>query len=177
MTQEIIRNLPGFESNGVRILALDEPLLKLFLKNKKLFLEKIGLPPQHIRDTAEMIEISKQSCLPNMKKSPDRWFFYGRWVAIDIETQRIVAEFNLKNGIDSTGATEIGYAVYPSFQKQGWMTKTMTCFLAWAGRDRQLKRIKVEIEKKNKASARVVEKCGFRKFAEMPDTIWWIKNV
>jgi [ribosomal protein S5]-alanine N-acetyltransferase len=167
-----------FEKDGLRIFALDEAGLRLFLKNKTAFLKKYGLPSQILEDTEELIDISTKMCLPNMQKKPENWPYFTRWMSVDLENnQKIVAELLLISGLDSSGAIEIGYGVTAGNDGRGLMTKTIACFLAWATQNKAVKRIKAETNRSNLASIRVLEKNGFKPFVELEETVWWIKNV
>jgi [ribosomal protein S5]-alanine N-acetyltransferase len=167
-----------FEKNGIRIFALDVAGLRLFLENKPAFLEKYQLQPQILTDTDELMEISTKMCLPNMQIDPEQWPFFTRWMAVDVENdQKIVAELLLISGLDSSGAVEIGYGVTAGNDGYGFMTKTIACFLSWATENEWVKRIKAETNRSNLASIRVLEKNDFKRFVELEETIWWVKNV
>lgn len=57
---------------------------------------------------------------------------------------------------------EIGYAIHPNFRGKGLATKAVKLLTAYAFKKYKLKRISAMGRAKNKASARVLEKAGYK---------------
>lgn len=166
-----------FQFDGIRIVALDMRLMHLFLTDQAALFAELGLPEQVFRDTEEMAEISRKHSLREMETDAENWPYFARWMAIEVSTGLVVADFMLKTGLDSTGAVEIGYGIHGNNAGRGIMTRTVACFIQWAARHSKIKRIKAETMRTNSASARVLEKNGFRQFAPLFDSIWWEKRL
>jgi RimJ/RimL family protein N-acetyltransferase len=60
------------------------------------------------------------------------------------------------------GVAQIGYSVLPQFQRQGYATEMVGGLVRWALAQPGVDRVAAETEWANPASARVLEKSGFR---------------
>lgn len=88
---------------------------------------------------------------------------------LDVET----AERN----VASTAVVEIGYGVDKAFRGRGFATEAVGALVDW-GREREdVGSILAETLTANLLSRRVLEKCGFRRFGESTDALFWRVDV
>jgi [ribosomal protein S5]-alanine N-acetyltransferase len=162
-----------FEFEGIKIIALGLEQLVEVLEFPKKLLKSLQLPPQEVWNEEILIDISYKTILPNIQKEPENWLFFTRWLAIETQNNLIVSDFMLKYGLDHDGCIEIGYGTNPKFEKQGYMTKTIACFVEWAKTDRRIKIITAETEEDNFASMRVLEKNNFSVYTKKGNFVYW----
>ena len=70
---------------------------------------------------------------------------------------------------------EIGYGLGSKYEHNGYMTEAVQAFCKMALMDVKINTIIAETEVKNKASYKVLERCGFEKYKE-EETLWWRLN-
>ena len=62
---------------------------------------------------------------------------------------------------DAAGTVEIGYGTLEEFQGRWFATEAVHGLIAWAFQQPEITRITAEASPNNRASVRVLEKCGF----------------
>ena len=100
---------------------------------------------------AEMLE----GCL----RHPNQWQWFAMWV-IELRDGTHIGDLCFK-GLDANGVVEIGYGVLEEYQGQGYATEAVGVAVNWALRQSGVTRVEAETEPDNRASQRVLEKCGF----------------
>ena len=101
---------------------------------------------------AEMLE----GCL----RHPDQWNWYAIWMIKKKDGTRI-GDLCFK-GLDADGTAEIGYGLLEEYQGQGYGTEAVKVACRWAFQDPEVRLLEAETDPENRASQRVLEKCGFR---------------
>ena len=100
---------------------------------------------------AEMLE----GCL----RYPDEWQWYAMWM-IELRDGTHIGDLCFK-GLGANGAVEIGYGILEEYQGQGYATEAIDATVVWALKQSNVTRVEAETEPDNRASQRVLEKCGF----------------
>lgn len=90
---------------------------------------------------------------------PDRRSWYAMWL-IERKDGTHVGELCFK-GLESDGSSEIGYGILPAFQRKGYATEAVKAAVGWALAEPGTQCVTAETEDDNKASQRVLLKCGF----------------
>ena len=72
---------------------------------------------------------------------------------------------------DDDGRAEIGYAVFPSFRRQGYALEAIEGMFAWAQEEERITRFRAAVGPDNAPSLRLVEKLGFRQVGTQIDEI------
>jgi len=75
----------------------------------------------------------------------------------------LVAGGGFKGGPDPRGMVEIGYSVLPAYRRRGIATEIVGALVAWAFAHPTVHGVEAETAPENRASRRVLEKCGFRR--------------
>ena len=107
--------------------------------------------PELKKAYTEMLE----GCL----RHPAQWQWYAMWM-IDLQDGTHIGDLCFK-GLDANGTAEIGYGVLEDCQGQGFATEAVGAAVAWALQQPAVTRVEAETEPDNRASQRVLEKCGF----------------
>ncbi len=100
---------------------------------------------------AEMLD----GCL----RHPDRWEWYAMWI-IELHNGTRIGDLCFK-GLDENGVTEIGYGILEEYRGCGYATEAVAAACAWAFQNPGVRAIEAETDPDNKASQRVLQKCGF----------------
>ena len=90
---------------------------------------------------------------------PDQWDWHAMWM-IELKDGTHIGDLCFK-GLESNGTAEIGYGILEAFQRKGFAAEAVKAAVEWAFRDPKVTAIEAETEPENKASQRVLEKCGF----------------
>ena len=67
---------------------------------------------------------------------------------------------------------ELGYFILPEYYGQGYMTEAVNEIIRFAFEENEVYRIKTSCLKENRASERVMQKCGLVKEAEYMSCTW-----
>ena len=114
-----------------------------------------------IIDSEADIELRKAytQMLEGCLRQPDQWQWYAMWM-IELRDGTHVGDLCFK-GLEADGAVEIGYGIMEEYRGHGYATEAVDAAAAWALRQPSVIRVEAETESDNRASQRVLEKCGF----------------
>ena len=90
---------------------------------------------------------------------PEQWDWYAIWM-IETKDGAHVGDLSFK-GFGADGSVEIGYGVSEEYRNRGVATEAVGAAVRWALDQPGVTRVEAETEPGNKASQRVLEKCGF----------------
>ena len=89
----------------------------------------------------------------------DQWNWYAMWM-IEKTNGMHIGDLCFK-GLQEDGIAEIGYGILEEYQRQGFAAEAVNAAVMWALQQSGVTRVEAETEPDNKASQRVLEKCGF----------------
>lgn len=90
---------------------------------------------------------------------PDKWEWYAMWL-IELHDGTHIGDLCFK-GIGDDGVPEIGYGIRDAFQGCGYASEAVKGMVGWAFSHPFVTAVEAETAPDNKASQRVLEKCGF----------------
>lgn len=90
---------------------------------------------------------------------PDQWQWYAMWM-IELPDGTPVGDLCFK-GLGADGMAEIGYGIREEYRGQGYAAEAADAAVNWALGQPSVSRVEAETEPDNRASQRVLEKCGF----------------
>ena len=128
--------------------------LKLYPAAREQMEAVIAAEPDAELKTAytEMLE----GCLRN----PSQWEWYAIWM-IELRDGTRVGDLCFK-GLDANGMAEIGYGILEEYRGRGYAAEAVGAAVDWALQQPFVSRVEAETEPDNRASQRVLEKCGFQ---------------
>ena len=109
--------------------------------------------------TNEILKAAYTEMLNGCIENPEQWEWYAIWM-IELKDGTHIGEMCFK-GLDSNGVVEIGYGIMEQYQEHGYATEAVKAISAWAFQEPKVTAIEAEIDDKNIASKKVLEKCGF----------------
>ena len=90
---------------------------------------------------------------------PDQREWYAIWM-IELKDGTHIGELCFK-GLDSNGIAEIGYGISEQYRNNGYAAEAVKAVSEWALAQPGVNSVESETDPDNKASQRVLEKCGF----------------
>ena len=111
------------------------------------------------KQTDEILVTAYKEMLQGAIDHPESWDWYAIWI-IRQKNGIPVGDLCFK-GFNSDGSVEIGYGITEDNQNHGYATEAVAAAAAWALNQPGVTRVEAETEPNNKASQRVLEKCGF----------------
>jgi RimJ/RimL family protein N-acetyltransferase len=101
----------------------------------------------------------------------------GKYVCLGIERledRTLIGECSLFNLVEQCRRAEIGYALGFQAWGQGYITEALVSLLSFGFADLALNRVEADIDPRNLASARSLERLGFKKEGHLRER--WIVN-
>ena len=90
---------------------------------------------------------------------PDQWEWNAMWM-IELRDGTHIGDLCFK-GLGANGVVEIGYGIFEEYQGQLYATEAVGAAVNWALQQPGVTRVEAETALDNRASQRVLEKCGF----------------
>jgi RimJ/RimL family protein N-acetyltransferase len=88
---------------------------------------------------------------------------FAPWTIVHRLEERVIGWGGLNIDPNAPGwGTEVSYFIHAAYQGQGFATEVVQCSLRHGFRDIGLQQIGAFAKRENQASARVLEKCGFK---------------
>lgn len=109
--------------------------------------------------TDDILQKAYQEMLRGSLDHPEHWEWHAIWT-IECKDGANAGGFSFK-GFNDDGSVEIGYGINEMFQGQGYATEAVNAAVLWALQQPGVTRVEAETEPDNRASQRVLEKCGF----------------
>ena len=111
------------------------------------------------KQTDDILITAYREMLQGGLDHPDQWDWYAIWF-IELKNGSHVGDLSFK-GLNADGSVEIGYGISEENQGNGYAAEAVEAAAAWALDQLGVCRVEAETEPENKASQRVLEKCGF----------------
>ncbi len=92
-------------------------------------------------------------------RHPDQWHWNAMWM-IELRDGTHIGDLCFK-GLGADGIVEIGYGILEEYQGQGYAAEAVDAVVVWALDQPDVTRVEAETAPDNRASQRVLEKCGF----------------
>ena len=109
--------------------------------------------------TVDILKLAYTEMLNGCLNNPDQWEWYAIWM-IELKDGTHIGELCFK-GLDSNGIAEIGYGISEQYQHNGYASEAVKAVSEWALAQPGVNAVESETDPDNKASQRVLEKCGF----------------
>lgn len=112
------------------------------------------------RTDSDELSAAYGEMLSGCKGDPENRVWYAPWAMTLKDTQEYVGDLGFKGPVKKH-AVEIGYGVLPEYEGQGYTTEAVQAMTQWAFQQKEVVFVEAETDPENKASQRVLEKCGF----------------
>lgn len=109
--------------------------------------------------TDDVLKTAYREMLQGCLDHPDQWEWYSLWT-IERKDGIHVGDLSFK-GSNADGSVEIGCGIKEEHQGQGYAAEAVDAAVMWALQQPGVTRVEAETKPDNRASQRVLEKCGF----------------
>lgn len=133
------------------------------IKTKRLTLRPMSdgeIEAQMERINDDDVRTAYGEMLDGCKRDPENRVWYAPWKMTLKDTQESVGELCFKGPVRNH-SVEIGYGVRPDYEGNGYTTEALQAMTQWAFGQKDVVFVEAETAPDNKASQRVLEKCGF----------------
>lgn len=133
------------------------------IKTKRMLIQPMS--DQEIEDLIETSESNELRAaygemLYGCKRNSENRVWYAPWRMTLKSDHTYIGNLGFK-GTAHDNAVEIGYGVLPEYEGKGYTTEAVQAMAQWAFGNSDVIFVEAETEPDNKASQRVLEKCGF----------------
>ena len=142
------------KGNGFKeIMELETKRLRIYLATQE---EMTALIEQQ---TDDELRTAYREMLDGCLQHPEQWEWYAIWM-IESKDGKHIGDLSFK-GLGPDGAAEIGYGISEAHQGKGFASEAVDAAVKWALRQPGVRCVEAETDPDNRASQRVLEKCGF----------------
>ena len=160
------------ETERLILVPLSLENFKLYLEDRKKLEEKLGVVVTGEKTSPKKKKIFQES-YEKAKKDSTNHLWYTHWQVILKEENRFVCGITFKGIPNDAGEVEIGYGTREGYKNKGYMTETVTRLVRWALEQQEANSVLAETNKDNKASQKVLEKSGFKRFCATEKRYWY----
>lgn len=138
------------------------------MKNTEVKTKRMVLQPMSEEEIVELIEHTEDEemrkaygeMLDGSRQDSENRIWYAPWKMILKDSREMIGDLCFKGPVQEH-AVEIGYGISPEYEGKGYMTEAVQAMTQWAFRQKNIIFVEAETDPENKASQRVLEKCGF----------------
>ena len=134
--------------------------LKLYLQNDGSLEKELNINWQP-RDIHPDLRESLQKTLSPEMEDHQNFHFFTLWTMISKEYNCMIGDLCFKGEPCENGSVEIGYGIYPAFERKGYITEAVEVLCLWAMNQKYVRSVRAETLPDNIASQRVLQKNGF----------------
>ena len=98
--------------------------------------------------------------LDGCKRDPENRIWYAPWKMTLKDSQEFIGDLCFKGPVKNH-SVEIGYGIQPEYEGRGYTTEALQALTKWAFGQKDVVFVEAETAPDNRASQRVLEKCGF----------------
>lgn len=136
---------------------------ELEIKTKRMTLRpmpdsEIEALMEHIDD--DELRAAYGEMLDGCKRDPENRIWYAPWKMTLKDSQEFIGDLCFKGPVKNH-SVEIGYGIQPEYEGHGYTTEALQALTKWAFGQKDVVFVEAETAPDNKASQRVLEKCGF----------------
>lgn len=136
---------------------------ELEIKTKRMTLRP--MPDSEIEALMERIDDDELRAaygemLDGCKREPENRIWYAPWKMTLKDSQEFIGDLCFKGPVKNH-SVEIGYGIQPEYEGHGYTTEALQALTKWAFGQKDVVFVEAETAPDNKASQRVLEKCGF----------------
>ncbi len=162
----------SIETERLYLHPLTYEQLKLYLQNDGSLEKELGIGWKYREIHPELKEALENTLLPSVANNVN-YHFFTLWTMISKEHNCMIGDLCFKGAPCEDGSVEIGYGIYPAFEKRGFITEAVEVLCHWALKQKYVRSVKAETDKENIASQKVLQKNGFVFMGEKDGMLQW----
>lgn len=137
--------------------------MKTEIKTKRMTLRPMSdaeIEERMERADSDALRTAYGEMLSGCKSDPENRIWYAPWAMTLKDSPTYIGDLGFKGPVKNH-AVEIGYGILPEYEGQGYTTEAVQAMTQWAFQQKDVVFAEAETDPENKASQRVLEKCGF----------------
>ena len=146
--------------------------LKLYLQNDGSLEKELNIDWHPRQIHPELIENLLNALLPGVNENRN-FHFFTLWTMISKEFNCMIGDLCFKEEPCENGSVEIGYGIYPAYERKGYITEAVEVLCLWALNQKYVRSVRAETLPGNIASQRVLQKNGFVSMGSENGYIKW----
>ena len=160
------------ETERLYLHPLTYEQLKQYLQNDGSLEKELGIERKQRKIHPELKEALENTLLPSVANNAD-YHFFTLWTMISKEHNSMIGDLCFKGAPCEDGGVEIGYGIYPAFERRGFITEAVEVLCHWALRQKYVRMVRAETDRENIASQKVLQKNGFVFMGEKNRMLQW----
>jgi [ribosomal protein S5]-alanine N-acetyltransferase len=164
------------ETDRLYLHPLTYDQLKMYVQNDGALERELGVKWNTRKIHPELKKALETSLLPSLADD-ENCNFFTLWTMISKEQDCMVGDLCFKGAPCEDGEVEIGYAIHPAFENQGYVTEAVEVLSLWALNQKYVRSVKAETDRDNIASQKVLRKNGFVFMGEKNGILRWQLKV
>ena len=112
------------------------------------------------RTASEELRVAYGEMLDGCRRDPANRIWYAPWRMSLKGASDCIGDLDFKGPVKAH-AVEIGYGILPEYEGNGYTTEAVQAMTKWAFGQKDVVFVEAETDPENRASQRVLEKCGF----------------
>ena len=153
------------QTDRLKIIPCNKTQLEALLRNEKIFAELLGAS---LAENWLVFPESVPFSLKMLEKNP-LILNWGMHVILLKAENKIIGTGGFKGVVDENGMVEIGYAIAPEYQNQGFATEAANGMIDYSFSHDFVKTVDAHTLAEENASCKVLQKCGLTKIGEKFD--------
>ncbi|MCB0618861.1 MAG: GNAT family N-acetyltransferase [Saprospiraceae bacterium] len=167
-------------SDRLQLIPLQHRELLLWQKDRHELERSLGLQPSDMLvDPLFRKEID--DALPHWagqtRRHADEYYWYTNWEIVLRSQNRSIGGIGLGGPPREEGVIELGYYIDGHYHRQGFATEALRSLLHWAFAQAGVRVAQAFTPPDNRASQRVLEKCGFHQDGVVEGNLRWEKGA
>ena len=154
------------QTNNLKLIPCDTDILKSAIQGNEFLARKINVAVED--GWTEFGVAALQYSLDRLSENEEEknWWTY---FTIHKQDNKLIGSGGYKGKPTPDGTVELGYEIAPNYRNRGLATEMTKGLIENAFRDKRVKSIMAHTLGLENPSTRVLQKCGFKKVAEMND--------
>ncbi|MGZ3848925.1 MAG: GNAT family N-acetyltransferase [Flavisolibacter sp.] len=161
------------ETDRLWLLPLSYGQLRNYLSNDGSLEKELGIQWISRKIHPLLQETLENTLLPSLEGN-EKDHFFTLWTMISKTHHCMVGDLCFKGEPCADGGVEIGYGIYPAFERKGYTTEAVEVLCHWALGQKYVRFVRAETERENIASQKVLQKNGFVYMGEREGSRQWL---
>lgn len=169
------------QSERLKLLPLEHSNLVLFLQNRALLEQNLGLEisSPEIRpwdDTDfmdEIVDAMENYVIPRVEQNPENWLWFTHWLIVHRADNLTIGGIGANGLPDENGEAMIGYYIDLKYEGQGFASEAVATLVDWLFAEPSLKSVIADTPENHVASQKVLIRNGFTHAGAVEEGTRW----
>lgn len=164
-------NLKNLYSERLILMPITLEISKSLLNKSNEEVNKLGIKSNEAWPTEDTMSILKVIVRTLEKDKLPSGF--ELWLIIRRDNMQVIGDIGFHGKPDEKGEVEVGYGLVKDQQDKGFGFEALSTIMKWANLNNEVKNVIADCLLDNKASARILQKAGFKEINRDEKLIYW----